>query len=249
MPSPPPTPSPMPSPTPPPATRWPPPSTSRCARRPRLPVAHLTVVCGLLIADLRLPPQNASGWAGLGQHQYQHHRQQHCPSLAPPSPLPILPTPGALSSLPQVCSSACTAGDATCQPLKSFRLRLDDGVLAAPADFIKMANPAGEVEAACAPAGPGWFISGPELLSLATSNPAEVRAGLAACLLAACLPACLPTTCTPSRTLGCAACCCYCNSAILQFCPAHVLTSSQPPRDPPPLSCRCRRPRCARCSP
>jgi hypothetical protein len=70
---------------------------------------------------------------------------------------------------------------------------LDDGVLAAPADFIKMANPAGEVVADCAPAGPGWFISGAELLSLGTSNPAEVRAGLAVCLIA-CAFACQPTT-------------------------------------------------------
>jgi hypothetical protein len=63
-------------------------------------------------------------------------------------------------------------------------------VLAAPADFIKMANPAGEVVADCAPAGPGWFISGAELLSLATSNPAEVGAGLFV-WLAVCLSVCL----------------------------------------------------------
>lgn len=74
----------------------------------------------------------------------------------------------------QVCSSACPAADATCKPLAAFRLRLADAVLAKPASFIKLANPEGAVAATCAPAGPGWFVRGAELLSLTTGNPAEV---------------------------------------------------------------------------
>ncbi|EFN52623.1 expressed protein [Chlorella variabilis] len=72
----------------------------------------------------------------------------------------------------KVCSTACDAADPLCKPLAALRLRLSDAVLAAPVKFIKLANPEGSVAASCAAAGPGWFVKGGELLSLASNNPA-----------------------------------------------------------------------------
>ena len=117
---------------------------------------------------------------------------------------------------PQVCSTACDAADPLCKPLAALRLRLSDAVLAAPVKFIKLANPEGSVAASCAAAGPGWFVKGGELLSLASNNPALVRArtprrGGGLRTKAARLR---PTTCTPAA----AAC----------------LLQPQPCRPPPP---------------
>lgn len=90
---------------------------------------------------------------------------------------PTPPPPPRPSACPQVCSSPCDASDALCQPLKAFRLRLADGVLAAPAKYIKQAVPEGTLTSSCAGEGQGWWMKGPELLSLAANGPAEVRAG------------------------------------------------------------------------
>jgi hypothetical protein len=73
----------------------------------------------------------------------------------------------------QVCSTACEASDPLCKPLKTLRLRLADDVLANPAKFIKMATPSGSLSDGCATPGPGWFIPGADLLSLASSDPSK----------------------------------------------------------------------------
>ncbi|PSC71698.1 ankyrin repeat [Micractinium conductrix] len=66
----------------------------------------------------------------------------------------------------KVCSTACDPSSPTCQPLKAFRLRLANAVLAKPSDFIEGPTE-GSIAATCADGGAGWWLRGAELGYLA----------------------------------------------------------------------------------
>ena len=94
------------------------------------------------------------GAACTAQHAARAAKVCDAPSL--PSPLPPR----------QVCSTACDPSSPTCQPLKAFRLRLANAVLAKPSDFIEGPTE-GSIAATCADGGAGWWLRGAELGYLA----------------------------------------------------------------------------------
>ncbi|KAK9830092.1 hypothetical protein WJX72_009747 [[Myrmecia] bisecta] len=71
----------------------------------------------------------------------------------------------------QVCSTYCKAGDAHCEPLNSFFVRLDTNLVANPA-FIKSATP-GKLVDACEAEGIGYKWTGSQMGALYNHEPSQ----------------------------------------------------------------------------